>query len=197
MGRMFTQRHLQRFALALVLCALVPLAGRPVTATPAGIFNDATTTAVQGPSAPRLAATIASVVDREISDVEQLTVAAAEAMPEDKFNFSPESLSIRGSDYKGVRTFAEQIKHVAASNYAIWARLTGDKIPDDYRGGTGPAAFKTKVEIMKFLKDSFELGHRAAATLTAQTMFQNLEGSNSSRFHQAMFGVTHAYDSYG
>ncbi|HWW88339.1 MAG TPA: DUF4440 domain-containing protein [Vicinamibacterales bacterium] len=141
--------------------------------------------------------TIASAVDREISDVEQMAVAAAEAMPEDKFNFSPETLNIRGSVYKGVRTFAEQVKHLAASNYAIWVPLTGEKIPDDFRGGTGPAALKTKVEIMKFLKDSFALGHRGAATLTAENMLQNPAGSRSSRFHTAMFGVTHAYDTYG
>ncbi len=52
----------------------------------------------------------------------------AEAMPEDKYNFSPGSLNIPGGDYKGVRTFAVQVKHVAASNYFIWSHLTGDKI---------------------------------------------------------------------
>jgi hypothetical protein len=62
--------------------------------------------------------TIASVVDREISDIEKQIVDTAEAMPEDKFNFSPESLNIPGDDYKGVRTFALQVKHVAASDPA-------------------------------------------------------------------------------
>ena len=33
--------------------------------------------------------TIASTVDREISTIEKEIVEAAEAMPEDKFNFSP------------------------------------------------------------------------------------------------------------
>jgi Skp family chaperone for outer membrane proteins len=50
--------------------------------------------------------TIASTVDREITTIEKEIVEAAEAMPEDKFNFSPESLNIPGSEYKGVRTFA-------------------------------------------------------------------------------------------
>src|SRR5260370_32108271 len=63
---------------------------------------------------------VASIVDREISTVEKQIVEAAEAMPEDKFNFSPDSLNIPGSDYKGVRTFAVQVKHVASSNYFIW-----------------------------------------------------------------------------
>src|ERR1700755_1855138 len=63
--------------------------------------------------------TIASAIDREISIVEKEVVEAAEAMPEDKFDFSPEKLNLPGSNYKGVRTFAEQLKHVAASNYLI------------------------------------------------------------------------------
>ena len=49
-------------------------------------------------------------------------------MPEDKFDFSPEKLNISGSDYKGVRTFGEQLKHVAASNYLIWSPITGRKL---------------------------------------------------------------------
>src|SRR5437868_8787266 len=71
--------------------------------------------------------TIASVVDRQISGIEKQILEAAEAMPEDKFNFSPENLNIAGGDYKGVRTFAGQVKHIAASNYFIWSPLTGDK----------------------------------------------------------------------
>ncbi len=37
--------------------------------------------------------TLAAAVDREISAIEKQVVEVAEAMPEDKFNFSPESLT--------------------------------------------------------------------------------------------------------
>jgi len=141
--------------------------------------------------------TVATTVDREISTVEKQIVDAGEAMPPDKFNFSPESLNIPGDDYKGVRTFAMQVKHVAASNYAIWWRLTGEKFPEDFKGGNGPENLKTKAEIMQFLKDSFALGHRAAATLTIENMLQTAEGSKSTRLRLAVFGVEHAYDHYG
>src|SRR5207245_3484667 len=60
------------------------------------------------------APTVASVVDREVTAVEKQVVEAAEAMPEEKFNFSPESLHIPGDEYKGVRSFAVQVKHVAS-----------------------------------------------------------------------------------
>jgi uncharacterized damage-inducible protein DinB len=146
---------------------------------------------------PQSAPTIASIVDREISNVEKQIVDVAEAMPEDKYNFSPESLNIPGDDYKGVRTFAMQVKHVAASNYAIWWRLTGDKFPDDFMGGNGPENLKTKAEIIQFLKESFALGHKAAAALTTENMLQTPEGSKSTRLRLAIFGVEHAYDHYG
>jgi hypothetical protein len=128
--------------------------------------------------------TIASTVDREISTIERQIVEAAEAMPEDKFNFSPESLNIPGDDYKGVRTFALQVKHVAASNYALCSPLTGDKFPEDFMGGNGPGDLKTKAEILKFLKDSFALGHKAAATLTTPS------AAVPVRWHQSLqFGL--------
>src|SRR5690348_4491633 len=105
--------------------------------------------------------TVASAVDREISDAERQIVEAAEAMPDDQFNFSPESLHTPGDGYKGVRTFALQVKHIAASNYAIWWPLTGDKFRRDFLGGNGPETLKTKAEIIQFLRDSFALGHKA------------------------------------
>jgi hypothetical protein len=138
------------------------------------------------------------MVDRQISTVEKLITEAAEAMPENKFNFSPESLNIPGADYKGVRTFALQVKHVAASNYALWSPLTGDTFPKDFLGGNGPENLKTKAEIMKFLKDSFALGHKAVATLTAENMLQPaVPGGSTARLNRASFAVAHVFDHYG
>jgi len=145
------------------------------------------------PSAP---STIASTVDLQVSGIEKRVVEAAEAMPESKFDFSPESLNIPGAEYKGVRSFALQIRHVAASNYALWSPVTGDKIPDGYRGGNGPENLKTKAEIMKFLKDSYAMGHRAAAGLTEQNVLQDVS-KGRSRLYMTTFAVAHAYDHYG
>jgi hypothetical protein len=137
------------------------------------------------------------MVDSEISGIEQQVVDVAEAMPEDKYNFSPESLNIPGDDYKGVRTFALQVKHVAASNYFIWSTITGDKLPDGLKDGNGPTDLKTKADIIKFLKDSFAQGHKAAATLTVENMLQPVGQGKSLRLHRAEFGVAHAFDHYG
>jgi uncharacterized damage-inducible protein DinB len=158
---------------------------------------DKSATAPQAQQSQQPPPTIASVVDREISNIEKQIVDVAEAMPEDKFNFSPESLNIHGADYKGVRTFAVQLKHIAASNYFIWSPIIGDKLPEGLKDGNGPEAVKTKAEIIQFLKDSFALGHKAAATLTSENMLQTPDHSKSTRLRLATFGVAHAYDHYG
>ena len=141
--------------------------------------------------------TIASAIDREITDVEKQITDAAEAMPESKFEFSPENLHIDGGGYRGVRTFALQIRHIAASNYAIWSSVTGDQFPKDFYGSNGPENLTTKAAILKFLKDSFALGHKAASMLTLENMLQPPEHSKSTRLRVAVFGVEHAYDHYG
>jgi uncharacterized damage-inducible protein DinB len=143
---------------------------------------------------------VASAIDREISVVEKELVEAAEAMPEDKFDFSPEKLNVAGSDYKGVRTFGEQLKHVAASNYLIWAPIVGDKAPATANEGKGPDDMKNKAEIIKFLKDSFAYGHKAVATLTVSNLVQPItsgSGRPTTRLFLATFAPAHAFDHYG
>jgi len=132
--------------------------------------------------------TVASTLDHEIGSLEKNFLALAQVMPEDRYNFTPATLNIRGSDFAGVRSFATQIRHAAASNYAIWSGVTGDKFPKDFLGGDGPENLKTKAEILQFLKDSFALGHKAALSLT---------GDNGAHLRLVVFGMTHAMDHYG
>jgi DinB superfamily len=141
--------------------------------------------------------TLASVVDREITSVEDQVVAAAEAMPEEKFDFTPEKLTIPGDEYKGVRSFAVQVKHIAASNYFLWSPVTGDAVPASIKDGNGPTELKSKAEILKFLKDSFALGHKAAGTLTPENMLQPYAPGKGTRLDRVEFGVAHAYNHYG
>jgi hypothetical protein len=151
----------------------------------------------QAQTQPSQPTALAAMVDREISAVEKQVVEAAEAMPEEKFNFTPESLTIPGNDYKGVRSFAVQVKHIASSNYFIWSPITGDAVPAVIKDGNGPADMKTKAEILKFLRESFALGHKAAATLTPENMLQPFAPGKSARLDRTEFGVAHAYNHYG
>jgi uncharacterized damage-inducible protein DinB len=178
------------------ICIAVVLAGVIFAVTGWGPGTQYAASAAQAQESPP-SLTVASTMDHEISGIEKQVLEAADAMPEDKFNLSPDSLNIPGSDFKGVRTFAVQVKHVAASNYFIWSPLTGDKLPEGLKDGNGPENLKSKADIIKFLKDSFALGHKAAATLTTQNMLQTAEHSKSSRLHLATFGVAHAFNHYG
>jgi hypothetical protein len=182
---------MKRIQILLLLPLLI------LVATASGQATKSTAAASASPAQPAQPPTLASTVDREISVVEKQIVDVAEAMPEDKYNFSPESLNIPGSDYKGVRSFAVQLKHIAASNYFIWSLLTGDKLPEGLKDGNGPESLKSKAEIIHFLKDSFALGHKAAATLTSENMLQTVGEGKSARLHRAEFGIAHAYDHYG
>jgi len=148
-----------------------------------------------GSRAPALPTTLAAAVDREITRVEEQVVAAAEAMPEDRFDFSPERLRLAGSAYQGVRTFAVQVRHIAASNYFLWSPLTGERLPEGLKDGEGPAELRSRADILAFLRRSFELGHRAAATLTPDNMLQ--PAGSSTRLQRATYAVAHAFDHYG
>jgi uncharacterized damage-inducible protein DinB len=183
-----------------IFAVVLAVLGFSAIALKSGMQSAAASGAPPAPAtqqAAQPAPTIASVVDSEISGIEKEIVAAAEAMPEDKFNFSPESLKIPGSEYKGVRTFAGQVKHVAVANHFLWAPLTGDTVPEGWEKDNAPENLKSKAEIVQFLKESFALGHKAAATLTAENILQSAGHGKSTRLFLATFGVAHAYDHYG
>ena len=93
-------------------------------------FAMSTLVFAQGPApsaqpTPVPSANIVAAIELQVSGYEKHMMEAAEAMPEDKFNFTPASLNIPGSAYKDVRTFAQLIKHSATVNYRFWTILTG------------------------------------------------------------------------
>src|ERR1700733_15559559 len=80
----------------------------------------ATSTAAQK-QVPEQPKTVSQVLEFWISDTERLIVPAAEAMPEAKYSFAPTN-----GEFQGVRTFAEQVKHLAAANYQLGAGALGE-----------------------------------------------------------------------
>src|SRR5437870_7866782 len=77
--------------------------------------------------------TVTQVLDHSVSNVEDEFVSAADAMPEDKYSFAPTN-----GEFKGVRTFAQQVKHVAATNYLVASGILGEKPPVEVGGENGP-----------------------------------------------------------
>ncbi|HKD45965.1 MAG TPA: DinB family protein [Candidatus Angelobacter sp.] len=189
-------KYLRTLCLSVILSvaigALGQAAGNATAASPSTAAPQAQTTTQPPPS-------IAAVVERQISAYEKNVVEAAEAMPADKFDFTPTSLNIPGSAYKDVRTFAQLVKHTATANYRYWTTLTGEKMPENIKGANGPDELKTKAEIIQFLKDSFAVGHRAAKGLTSENALEQVQFFRGSvpRLYVASGAVIHCADEYG
>jgi hypothetical protein len=175
--------------LLLILCCMTAVSAQGQAATPAP----------RATFPPPPAQSVAAAVDQELDHVERDILGVADAMPADKYNFAPESLAIPGSNYKGVRSFSMQVIHIAAANYLYWSGVVGEKIPDGIIGPNPPDSLKTKEASLKLLKDSFALGHRAVATLTAENQLDLLPVRNAkqTRLFLTTWPMTHAYDIYG
>ena len=140
--------------------------------------------------------TVTMILDHTVLNLEYEFVPAAEAMPEDKFGFAPAN-----GEFKGVRTFAQQIKHVAAVNYELGAAILEEKPPVGINEENGPASITSKADILKYLKESFEYVHKAIATINEKNAVETVrspfgEGS-VSRMGLAISVAWHGYDHYG
>ena len=92
-------------------------------------------------------------------------------MPEAKYDFAPTTQG----EFKGVRTFGLEVKHMAVANYALGAGILGEKPPIDLGGPNGPASIKSKAEIMKFLADSFVYAHKAINSITEANVLEPIK----------------------
>lgn len=118
----------------------------------------------------------------------------AEAMPESKYSFVPTA-----GKFDDARTFAEQVKHVACAQFAFFNEFEGKKPPDDCeKGGHDPA--RTKAELIKYLKDSFDYSNRVVAALTAANALDRIEGryaGPNTKLGISVVSVWHVTDHYG
>jgi uncharacterized damage-inducible protein DinB len=123
-----------------------------------------------------------------LSGMEQEFVSAAEAMPEDKYNFAPPAAA---GEFKGVRTFGEQVKHVAEANAYFFHDPSKPMVDNraDFE------KLKTKAEIVKALKDSFVQAHAYVDSITPENAY--VMTANGTRAGMAAFGIAHFMDHYG
>jgi uncharacterized damage-inducible protein DinB len=142
---------------------------------------------------------IASAIERQFNKIETDILMTAEAMPDSKFNFTPEDLHIENSDFKGVRTFAGQIMHLATDNILIWSAINGDSVRADIENVNGPESIKTKNDIIEYLKSSFAIGRREISTLTTQNAMDIIDfrGRKLPKLDLAFYALTHANEHYG
>jgi uncharacterized damage-inducible protein DinB len=128
---------------------------------------------------------------------------AAEAMPEDKWDFRPAPGMFKNEKPEfgpaEVRTFREQVKHVACANLAFAAELDGVKPPAGC-DKEGPSPAHTKAELLTYLRDSFTALTKSLTAITAKNMFDPIEGpyaGPNTRLGLAEVCVWHNADHYG
>ncbi len=163
----------------------------------ASLAITATAIAADPQGKPEPKPTFASVLDHQLSGTEKAVVPAAEAMPEDKYDFAPSQ-----GEFKGVRTFGAEVKHMAVANYALGAAILGEKPPVDLGGGpNGPADIKSKAEITKFLNDSFVYAHKAVNSVNETNILEPVKSpfgsSMTTRLALSISMIGHPFDHYG
>ncbi|HEV2113123.1 MAG TPA: DinB family protein [Terriglobales bacterium] len=144
--------------------------------------------------------TVTAVLDRQLSNVESEVVPAADALDAGKYEFAPTN-----GEFKGVRTFAQEVKHLAAANYQIGAALLNEKSPvdagDPNGPDNGPDNLKDKAAIMDYLKNSFAYLHKGIATINEKTILEQVQSpfgpNKASRLGLAIVAISHPQDHYG
>lgn len=128
---------------------------------------------------------------------------AAEAMPEEKYSYRPAEGKFKNEKPEfgpaEVRTFAQQVKHVACANFAFAAELDG-KEPPPGCDKDGPNPAKTKKELLIYLRDSFTSARKSLGAIDAKNMFDPIEGpyaGPNTRLGLATVIVWHNADHYG
>lgn len=179
-------------SLLMSLCALAIAAPFALAQAPAPA-----PTPQAAPQAAPEKRTVTNTLERALSNVEKEFVDAADAMPEEKYSFAPTS-----GEFKGVRTFGEQVRHVATTNYLFGAAMLGEKSPvEEGDKENGSPAIKSKADIMKYLRDSFAYVHKAFAATNEQNLVETFDAfggkGNATRLGLATLTVGHSFDHYG
>lgn len=131
--------------------------------------------------------------------LERELVPAVKAMPADKYSFAPTAGTFaagQGAKFESVRTFGQQVAHLAQANYFFYMTVSGMKADMDVKG---IADLKSKDELVKALEASFAFAHRSLGTITTANAFETIKGADGmhTRTTVAAFAVAHGYDHYG
>ena len=94
--------------------------------------------------------TVSQAILEQWNDIGRKLIAMAEDFPEDKYDFKPTP---------GQRTFAEQLLHMAGANYFFTNLMNGQAPPA--QEDPPRAKYKTKADVVAFVKKSFDDGAAA------------------------------------
>src|SRR5438477_6648684 len=113
---------------------------------------------------------MAQTVTQSFTMIEREFVSLADAMPAERWTFAP-----KDGEFKGVRTFGEQVKHVACANFAFFNQVEHKEPPPGCETG-GPSPAKSKGELMQYLRESFTYATQVMRRLTPANAMDPVEG---------------------
>jgi uncharacterized damage-inducible protein DinB len=176
------------FLLLLVCTSIVPAQTSVTPTHPTGQEDPATLDAQR----ERLALQIL------LRSMTKEIVSAAEAMPADKYGFAPTE-----GEFRGVRTFGKQVKHLAATNHILAAAALGEEPPADAGDELGPEAIRTKAEIIDYLNGSFAHLQKAVDAIGDKKLavksspISPLSANTVTRLALVVEACVHAFNHYG
>ena len=136
---------------------------------------------------------MAATVAQWFTMIERSFVSLADAMPEEKYAFTP-----TGGAFDGSRSFGDQVKHVACGNFAFQRDREEDAARAVRAGGPNPA--RTKAELVTYLREWFPYTSGVLKTMTPANALEPAGGpygGQSTRLGLATLAVWHASDHYG
>ena len=142
-----------------------------------------------------MSASVAQALDRAYSRLELQLLQVAEEMPAEEFSFKPSP---------DVRTFGEQLRHIAAVQWVVGAALLRETPPTDVGDGdNGPLSLVGKAEIVRYAKDSFAYFRRAIESLDDRNALEIIphpyDPKNTKLARLALIAgyVSHGWEHYG
>lgn len=141
--------------------------------------------------------TIAETLDSWVTNAETHVIPAADALPAERYRFAPPTAY---GDFRGVRSFAQQVKHLAANNYWMAALISRERPSAEMSNETGPDSVKSKAQIIAYLAGSFAALHRAVTSIDADNIVAQVQNDDSwqtTRLSFAIDAVAHSFDHYG
>ena len=141
----------------------------------------------------------AGIVLSALLPSEHAVLAIAAAMPADKYDFVPTA-----GRFAGTRSFAEQLKHIAADLYLDGGAILGDQLRGNItREEAGDPNVHTKEQVVAYVRDAFAYMERAVRTiddanaLLARPSYALYGPPHSSRLRIAIMNIAHTEDHYG
>ncbi|HXM93249.1 MAG TPA: DinB family protein [Candidatus Dormibacteraeota bacterium] len=180
-------------AAAMVLVAgLISVTVQPALAGNAaqGMAPSSASNTAQKVDAEKAEPSTAQIVVGQWNDIGRKLVAMAEDFPESKYDFKPTPAQ---------RTFAEQLLHVAGSMYFFTNPAQGMKeAPDE---NPARAKYKTKADVVAFVKKSVEDGASAIKTKGDKGLaewYNDPESKQQVHFSDLAYGISeHSGEHYG